>query len=277
MNIEFLIIKNINRESLHKGHYAMNEILHNLNCQHKKLLVTALRTIVILTMFMLTTVLHAQNALQDIKVASLPNDEIQLSLEFSSAPTEPLAFTIDNPARIALDFPSTNNALASRFQEIGIGTAQSVNTAEAKGRTRVVVNLTRMEDYTTRVSGNTYILTIGSSSENVAQTIALTSSSKPSSGNSINDVDFRRGNDGTGRIIINLSNPNIPINLREQGGRIHVDFANTSLPSNLSKRWDVVDFATPVQLFETFADGADTKMIISPDASKEFEHLAYQI
>ena len=66
------------------------------------------------------------------------------------------------------------------------------------------------------------------------------------------------------------------INLREQGGRILVDFANTSIPNNLSKRWDVVDFATPVQLFETFADGADTKLIISPDSSKEFEHLAYQ-
>ena len=64
--------------------------------------------------------------------------------------------------------------------------------------------------------------------------------------------------------------------MREQGGRILVDFANTSLPSNLNKRWDVVDFATPVQLFETYADGVDTKMVISPDTSKEYEHLAYQ-
>ncbi|MBT8112146.1 MAG: type IV pilus secretin PilQ family protein, partial [Gammaproteobacteria bacterium] len=102
------------------------------------------------------------------------------------------------------------------------------------------------------------------------------SSNVSASGNSISNVDFRRGEDGAARIVVNLSNPKIPINLSEQGGRVIVDFANTSLPSNLRKRWDVVDFATPVKLFETFADGANTRMIISPDSSKEFEHLAYQ-
>ena len=92
----------------------------------------------------------------------------------------------------------------------------------------------------------------------------------------INKVDFRRGEGGVGRIIVGLSNPNIPISLREQGGRIVVNFYNTSLPSNLSKRLDVMDFSTPVQLVETFVDGANIKMVISPDSSKEFEHLAYQ-
>jgi type IV pilus assembly protein PilQ len=174
--------------------------------------------------------------------------------------------------------------LAKRFQEIGVGIAQSVNAVEAKGRTRVVVNLSRMEDYSTSVSGNNYILTIGSGSGTGSQQAVTTPtaptqtyiSSTSAGGNSINSVDFRRGDDGAGRIVINLSNPKIPISLNEQGGRIIVDFANTSLPSNLSKRWDVVDFSTPVKLFETFADGTNTKMIISPDASKEFEHLAYQ-
>ena len=260
----------------------MNEILHKLNCHHTKVRSAIFRSMAVILLLMFTSNLFAQNSLQDIKVASLPNDEIQLSLEFSNTPTEPLAFTIDNPARIALDFPGTNNALAKRFQEIGVGIAQSVNTAEAKGRTRVVVNLNRMEDYSTKVSGNTYILTIGSGAEKASQAIASTSTapaqtySSSTSTHSIKNVDFRRGGDGTGRIVINLSSPNIPINLREQGGRILVDFANTSIPNNLSKRWDVVDFATPVQLFETFADGKDTKLIISPDTSKEFEHLAYQ-
>ena len=260
----------------------MNEILLKLNCRHTKVRSALLRSMAVTLLLMFTTNLFAQNSLQDIKVASLPNDEIQLSLEFSSTPTEPLAFTIDNPARIALDFPGTNNALAKRFQDIGVGIAQSVNTAEAKGRTRVVVNLNRMEDYSTKVSGNTYILTIGSGAQKASQAVASTSTapaqthSSSASTHSINNVDFRRGEDGTGRIVINLSSPNIPINLREQGGRIVVDFANTSIPNNLSKRWDVVDFATPVQLFETFADGKDTKLIISPDTSKEYEHLAYQ-
>ena len=234
-------------------------------------------------LYMLVTVAHAQNALQDIDVASLPNNQIQLSFQFSSTPSEPLAFTIDNPARIALDFAATENALAKRFQEIGIGIAQSVNTAEASGRTRVVVNLTKLDDYSTSISGNTFILTIGAEASGTSQPQLASGAAQPSvttpsvsTSYSIKDVDFRRGEGGVGRIVISLSNPNIPINLREQGGRILVDFSNTSLPSNLSKRLDVVDFATPVQLVETFVDGSNTKMIISPDTSKEFEHLAYQ-
>lgn len=266
----------------------LNSHSHNtVNMQNfcSKLRITALKGVSALLLFMMAMTAYAQNELQDIKVASLPNDEIQLSLQFANPPTEPLAFTIDNPARIALDFPGTNSALESRFQNIGIGIAQSVNAAEAKGRTRVVVNLSRMEDYVTKVSGNNYILTIGSSSVSVASSQSTTSPTSPTqsyssnvstSGNNINNVDFRRSEDGAARIVIDLSNPNIPINLSEQGGRVIVDFANTSLPNNLSKRWDVVDFATPVKFFETFADGANTKMIISPDASKEFEHLAYQ-
>ena len=270
----------------------MNESLSNSNRSCTAIMLnkkynfrtTALKGIAALLLFMMAMTAFAQNELQDIKVASLPNDEIQLSLQFSNPPGEPLAFTIDNPARIALDFPATNNALAKRFQNIGIGIAQSVNAAEAKGRTRVVVNLSRMEDYSAKVSGNNYILTIGSSNVASSQPAASNptaptqthSSSQSVGGNSISNVDFRRGEGGAGRIVISLSNPNIPINLSEQGGRIIVDFANTSLPGNLSKRWDVVDFSTPVKLFETFTDGADTKMIISPDASKEFEHLAYQ-
>ncbi len=257
----------------------------NMENIYHKLRITALKGVSALLLFIMAMTAFAQNELQDIKVASLPNDEIQLSLQFANPPTEPLAFTIDNPARIALDFPGTNSALASRFQNIGIGIAQSVNAAEAKGRTRVVVNLSRMEDYVTSVSGNNYILTIGSSSDSVVASQSVSNPTAPAknytpsvstSGNNINNVDFRRGEDGAARIVVNLSNPNIPINLSEQGGRVIVDFANTSLPNNLSKRWDVMDFATPVKLFETFADGSNAKMIISPDSSKEFEHLAYQ-
>ncbi len=268
-------------ESLLNSHRRYTTIMLNKN---HKFRISALKGIAALLLFMMTMTAFAQNELQDIKVASLPNDEIQLSLQFSNPPSEPLAFTIDNPARIALDFPGTNSALAKRFQNIGIGIAQSVNAAEAEGRTRVVVNLSRMEEYSAKVSGNNYILTIGSSIVASSQPTTSSptaptqtySSNRSVGGNSISDVDFRRSEGGAGRIVIKLSNPNIPINLNEQGGRIVVDFANTSLPSNLSKRWDVVDFATPVKLFETFTDGANTKMIISPDASKEFEHLAYQ-
>ena len=280
------------RERLNtKGQYAMNNTKQTLSTFQSmdsfdcgsNLWALAHKALLLVLLLMLTGIAQAQNALQDIKFASLPNDQIQLSFQFSDTPTEPLAFTIDNPARIALDFAGTNNELVKRFQEIGIGVAQSVNTAEAKGRTRVVVNLTRMEDYRTTISGNNLILTIGAAGSADLQQVASRDAAKPSipsptvvSTFKINNVDFRRGEGGVGRTIIELSNPSIPISLREQGGRIIVDFSNTALPSNLSKRLDVVDFATPVQLIETFADGPNTKLIISPDASKEFEHLAYQ-
>ncbi len=270
---------NESSSNLH-SHYKAKMFINKINIK-----TTLAKGITTLFLFLLGVTAFAQNELQDIKVASLPNDEIQLSLKFANPPSEPLAFTIDNPARIALDFPGTNSALASRFQNIGIGIAQSVNAAEAKGRTRVVVNLSRMEEYKSSVSGNNYILTIGSSTSKntVASTsqvekaaITPTYTSNGTGGNNINNVDFRRGDDGAARIVISLSNANIPISLSEQGGRVIVDFSNTSLPSNLSKRWDVVDFSTPVKLFETIPDGSNVKMIISPDASKEFEHLAYQ-
>ena len=251
----------------------------------RTLIISPLRMLAMIFLFIAAATVHAENSLQDLKFSSLPNDQIQLSFQFSEAPSEPLAFSIDNPARIALDFAGTTNQLAKRFQEIGIGVARSVNTAEAKGRTRVVVNLSRMEDYQTKISGNNFILTIGSS-DGATQTVAASTPSSTvqsfkqaassASGYSINNVDFRRGDGGVGRVVIDLSSPSIPINLREQGGKIVVDFSNTSIPSNLSKRWDVVDFSTPVQLFETFADGDNTRVVITPDSSKEFEHLAYQ-
>lgn len=274
-----------------KGQCAMNETIRNFLTKqslysndgrvHSKWL--TLRASLVALLILFATTAHAQNLLQDIKFASLPNDQVQLSFHFSSIPAEPLAFTIDNPARIALDFSGTSAELESRFQEIGVGVAQSVNAAEAKGRTRVVVNLTRMEDYSTKISGNKFILTIGSGADTAVQQIASSASSgagqpsiTPAAAYSINEVDFRRGENGVGRIIIGLSSPKIPINLKEQGGRIIVDFSNTTLPSNLSKRWDVVDFSTPVKLFETFVDGADSRLVISPDTSKDYEHLAYQ-
>ena len=245
---------------------------------------SAIKYLAVLFFFITSSTVYAQNALQDIKFASLPGNQVQLSFQFADTPSEPLSFSIDNPARIALDFAGTNNELTNRFREIGVGIAQSVNTAEAHGRTRIVVNLTKLDKYTTMISGNNFILTIGAeSSGDIPQVAAETpavdqpsTSSKPVRAFSIENVDFRRAQGGVGRVIINISDPNIPINMSEQGGRIIVDFSDTTVPSNLSKRWDVTDFATPVQMFETFADGADTKLVISPDTTKVYEHLAYQ-
>ena len=244
---------------------------------------SVMKYLVILSLFLANSAVYAQNALQDITFASLPGNQVQLSFQFAEPPSQPLSFSIDNPARIALDFAGTNNELADRFREIGVGIAQSVNTAEASGRTRVVVNLTKLDKYTTSVSGNSFILTIGAESSDAPQVAADTTAEATHSTSldrptafSIDNVDFRRAEGGVGRVVIELSSPNVPISMSEQGGRIIVDFSDTSVPSTLSKRWDVADFATPVNMFETFEDGANSKLIISPDTQKIFEHLAYQ-
>ncbi len=265
--------------------YILTNFREKISHRHNSYLrISCFKYLVLLILLLgSSTTTFAQNSLQDIKFASLPNDQIQVSLEFANAPADPIAFTIDNPARIALDFAGTNNDLVTRFHDVGIGVAKSVNTAEANGRTRVVVNLSRMEDYQTAVSGNNLILTIGSGDGSGAMQVASSGATETSaqttnvsSGNNINRVDFRRGEGGAGRIVIELSNPNVPISLNEQGGNIIVHFEDTSLPSNFQKRWDVTDFATPVQLFETFKEGAHSKLIVSPDKDKHYEHLAYQ-
>ena len=101
------------------------------------------------------------NRLQDIQVQSLPGNRVELRLIMSDTAPEPLAFTIDSPARIALDLPGTSLGLSSRRRDVNLGHLSTVLTAEANGRTRVVLNLDQMVSYETRRSGNTLIVTLG--------------------------------------------------------------------------------------------------------------------
>lgn len=224
---------------------------------------------------------QADNALESISFSSLPGDQLQLALKFQSTPPEPLAFTIDNPARIALDFPNTTNRLSKRSQDIGIGVARSVNTAQAKGRTRVVINLAELVGYQTEVKGNELIVNIGAGASAGAFGAAVSgaapakaSVSTATAVASVTNVDFRRGAAGEGRIILSLSDPSIPVDLREQGGKILVDVTAAALASDLERRLDVLDFATPVKTIDTFRQGDNVRVVIEPTG--DWEHLAYQ-
>lgn len=239
------------------------------------------------SLLVFSTIVHAENQLNDVKIAALPDDQVEITLVFDSAPAEPLAFTTDNPARIALDFANTNLTVKNRFQDINIGQAKTINTVQSSGRTRVVVNLNSLQEYQTQAKGNNFVLRIGDSgaiaqtskptvSASTQQTAASSSNISTSSGNSISLVDFRRGDNNSGRVLVSLSNPDTPVSLIEQGGRIIVNFEDTSLPSSLQKRFDVKDFATPVNLITSSTKGSDTQIIIEPDASVDYEHLAYQ-
>ena len=221
------------------------------------------------------------NRLQDIQVQSLPGDRIELKLVMSGNAPEPLDFTIENPARIALDLPDTALGMSQRRRDVNLGPLDTVLTAEANGRTRVVLNLGTMVEYDTRVSGNTVVVTLGDGGSYSAGStqFASASASSPTSyaapGNrAISSVDFRRTRDGGGRVVVNLTDPSTPVDIRQEGGRVVAIFKDTSLPAELMRRLDVNDFATPVTTVDTLRTNLDARIVISADG--KYEQLAYQ-
>jgi len=221
------------------------------------------------------------NRLQDIQVQSLPGDRVELRLIMSDTAPEPLDFTIEDPARIALDLPDTALGLTSRRRDVNMGPLDTVLTAEANGRTRVVLNLDTMVAYETRRSGNTVIVTLGDSDDYSAGTTQFASASASDSrsyaapgSRAIAAVDFRRTRDGGGRVVVNLTDPSTPVDIRQEGGRVVAVFKDTSLPAELMRRLDVNDFATPVTTVDTLRTNMDTRIVIS--ASGKYEQLAYQ-
>ncbi len=215
--------------------------------------------------------------LDNINYTSLPGDRVQLRLELSEpVGADPLSFTIDNPARVALDFPGTSLNVAQKSQNIGIGNTESVTAVEADGRTRVVVNLVNLVPYDIKSDGNIVTVTLEGGAADIASEVSSTVATLPGAATNaqINDIDFRRGAGGEAQVIIALSNPDVGINIREQGKNIIVDFVDTTLPEELDRRLDVIDFATPAKEIDTFTHGNGTRMVITP--SGLYEHLAYQ-
>ncbi len=192
--------------------------------------------------------------------------------------TPPAGFAIANPPRVALDFLGTSNGLGRSSQEVQDPTLRSVNVVEVGNRTRVVLNLNKPQTFETAVEGNIVTVTLFDQSESQdakTQTVQRFAEVKPAdTQHSLRDVDFRRGSNGEGRIIVDLSDNATGIDIRQQGKLLIVDFINTSLPRNLERRIDVQDFATPVMSVDTLTQGGNTRMIIEPRGL--WEHSAYQ-
>jgi type IV pilus assembly protein PilQ len=221
------------------------------------------------------------NTLQTIDVQTLSGNLLQLTLHLSGPAPEPLAFTIDKPARISLDLPNTALALPSRRIDVGSAGVDTVLAAEANGRTRIVLNLDTALPYQTRVSGNDIVVLVGASTDAhaaksapAAAAHATAVAAGTSSGRAIKSIDFRRSETGGGRLIVRLSDPRTPIDLKQQGSQILVDFAGTDLPKNLTRRYDTMDFGTPVTGFDAEKVNADTRIVIN--ATGNFDQLAYQ-
>ena len=224
---------------------------------------------------------QGSNQLRDIQVQSLPGQRVQLTLVMSDPAPEPLAFTIENPARIALDLPGTSLALDSRRRDVNLGPLDTVLTAEANGRTRVVLNLDTMVAYETRRSGNTLVVTVGGDGDYDAGTTrfagtpaAAASMTAAAGSRAIKGVDFRRNRDGGGRVVVDLTDPGTPVDIRQEGGRVVAVFKDTALPPELMRRLDVLDFATPVTTIDALRANRDARIVISADGS--YEQLAYQ-
>jgi type IV pilus assembly protein PilQ len=222
------------------------------------------------------------NQLQDIQVQSLPGNRVELTFLMTDTAPEPLAFTIENPARIALDLPDTALGMQSRRRDVNLGPVDTVLAAEANGRTRVVLNLDTMVAYDTRRSGNSLVVTVGGGDAVDAGTTQFSGTAAPAPASvaaaegprSITSVDFRRNRDGGGRVVISLTDPSTPVDIRQEGGRVVAIFKDTSLPAPLLRRLEVMDFATPVTTVDTIRANNDARLVIS--AEGKYEQLAYQ-
>lgn len=219
--------------------------------------------------------------IESVEFSSLPGDKTEIRLHFDGTPPEPTGYTIEQPARIVLDMPGVASSLEEKHHNLGIGNARRVSIISTKDRTRAIVNLTELVNYETDIEGNTLYLTVGGgttqgvpSQQSFASQDDRTPADRAISDSSISAVDFRRSEDGDGRIVIQMSNPKAPVNVSKEGGRIKVQIRNTDLPRDLQRRLDVTDFATPVQIVDALQEGDHTTFTIT--ATGDYDYLAYQ-
>jgi type IV pilus assembly protein PilQ len=219
----------------------------------------------------------AQNSITALSV-SAGNGMTVIKVELDQPLANPPAgFTINAPPRIAFDFPNTANGLGKSTQDFTEGDLRSANIVQAGNRTRLVVNLNQMLTYDTRIEGNNLLITLHGKPTDMAATSSTSRFAEAKQGtqnHELRDIDFRRGKNGEGRVQVDLSDPGIGIDIRQQGTTLIIDFLKTSLPRNLQRKLDVADFATPVQGVDTYVQGDNVRMVIEPHGL--WEHAAYQ-
>ena len=220
--------------------------------------------------------LAADNSIESINVVGQQSGNVIVRISLKQPLANPPAgFTINNPPRIAFDFPGTTNALGKNTQEVDQGDLRNLNIVQAGDRTRLVMNLAKPVGYDAKIEGRNVIITLQSAATMAAPVVSHFAEARPKdTRHSLRDISFRRGPNGEGRIIIDLSDNAVGIDLRQQGRNLVIDFLNTSLPKNLERRLDVVDFATPVQTIDSFAQGGNSRISVEPRGL--WEHSAYQ-
>lgn len=219
------------------------------------------------------------NKIENIDFSALSGGRVSIRVQLKEPLANPPAgFTLNNPARIALDFPQTGNGMAKSNIPSEQGALKSVSLAQAKDRTRMVLNLSRNVGYNAVLNGNDVIITLqgNDASADIPATETRFAESKATSDqtHAISGVDFARGKNGEGRIMVDLSDPNTGINIKQKGKLLIVDFVNTDVPAELQRRLNVINFNTPVLYVDTMKQGKNGRMVIEPKGN--WEQSAYQ-
>lgn len=216
------------------------------------------------------------STITDLTANTLPGDGMQVRVAFEGSAPKVKGYSIEQPARIALDLLDTDSKLKIKQHSLGAGNARSVTVVEAKKRTRLIFNLEQLTGYSTEVEGQELVITLGRDNVTPAIDAAANSAALPADDQDarIRDLDFRRGGDGEGRVIFQLSQPSIPVDVSEEGGRIVVRFVGAGISDQLIRRLDVTDFATPVRFIETKVSNGSTVVTIEPEGN--WDYLAYQ-
>lgn len=220
----------------------------------------------------------AANALRNVSYDAQPGGRVELTLAFSEKAPDPKVFTTNNPPRIAIDLADTTNAYSTRHLDVGKGSTSGVSIVSAGGRTRVTIELFRASAYKTRIDGNNLIVTVNNGPTGATTTTAIVSDptkALPSSaGVPVSNIDFRRGQNGEGRVLISLGNSATTPEMHREGDHVIVSMPGSSLPPKLAQRLDVLDFATPVQAIETKSAPGGPRMDILTKG--EVEVSSYQ-
>lgn len=236
------------------------------------------RSMLLATSLAASSLVWAQGAIENISGAMQGGVEI-VRIDFSEPVSAlPTGFVTQSPARIALDFPDTTSGLGKSVVQINQGNIRSANLVQAPGRSRVVLNLKQAASYRTELQGKSVLVYLDTTMAPVVATngsqTAIFSESANAEIMPIKDIDFRRGADGSGRVVITLPNNQVGVDLRPVGKGLTVDFLKSSLSEGLRRRLDVTDFGTPVQIISSTQQGDRVRMVIEPVG--EWEHSAYQ-
>lgn len=249
-------MKNSVKKSIFGEHRIMNPLIRQF----------ALTTIAMAVI----QVAHAEVAITNIVPLQVPGQGTEIRVMFNGLPPQPQAYQLEQPSRLVLDFNKATQNLKQTSIPVATAEARSVDLSSDTTRSRLTVNLANAGAFTTRVEGNTFILKINSATS--APATAISTPAPVQQG--VSRIDFQRGNKGEGQVIINLNDPNMPVDVKQQGSKIVVRFLGNKIPAYLTKRLNVNDFATPVSTIEAYNDGHNG--VISVNANGSFDYMAYQ-